>query len=327
MTLLFARQLVLFLLPTLLLATFAYAGSTVTYTDRLNRTVEIPIPVQRVVFLQLYELLPALDIWDKVVGVANYVYRDDLVRQAKPDIESIPSVGSGSDVNVEAVMQLKPDLVITWAWKPESIRFMEAKGLRVVAIYPENISELCNDMRMIGRVFQREDKVEEAIAEMEAIFSLIRERAGKRPDKEKLKMLFLGGESNSVSCALGINNELMTMIGGVNPAGAIKKRNTLVSLEQILVWNPDILFIWSNAGYSAGDILNNNQWRHIRAVREGRVYKTPNWTSWSPRIAMLALWMAKMTYPEEFRDIDLTTVADHLYRKVFNLPFVPGQIR
>lgn len=316
---------IIFLILPLMLTTSAHAGDRVIYTDRLNRTIEIPTPVQRVVFLQMYELLPALDIWDKVVGVANYVYRDDLVRQAKPDIESIPSVGSGSDINVEAVMQLKPDLVITWAWKPESIRFMEAKGLRVIAIYPENIGELCNDMRMIGRVFQREDKVEEAIAEMEATFSLIRERAGKRPDQEKRKMLFLGGESNSVSCALGINNQLMTMIGGINPAGAIQQRNTLVSLEQIVVWNPDVLFIWANAGYSAKDILGNSQWQHISAVREGRVYKTPNWTSWSPRIAMLALWMAKQTYPEEFRDIDLTKVAEHLYRKVFNLPFVPDQ--
>lgn len=305
------------------MATVAHAQETVTYTDRLSRTINIPIPIQRVVFLQLPEMIPVLDVWDKVVGVANHAYRNDLIRAVKPDIETITSVGSGADVNIEAIMQLKPDLVITWAWKPESIRFMEAKGLRVIAIYPENIGEIYQVMRLLGQLFQREDKVKAAIAEMEATFSLIRERVSKRQSGEKRTMLFLGGESNSVSCGLGINNDLMNMIGGINQAGTIKERNTLVSLEQIVVWNPEVIFIWSNAGYTAKDIIDNPQWQNVRAVREGRVFKTPEWTTWSPRMAMLALWMAKQAYPEDFKDHEIGMVADRLYQKIFHTPFQP----
>jgi len=295
-------------------------ADSVTYTDRLNRTIDIPVPVQRVVFLQMYELLPALDIWDKVVGLASWAYKNDLIRAAKPDIDNIPPVGSGANVNVEAIMQLKPDLVITWAWKPESIRFMEAKGLRVVAIYPESIGELYEVMRMLGQVLQREDKVKAAIDQMEETFSLIRERTSKRQPAEKRSMLFLGGESNSVSGTLGINNELMTMIGGVNLAGVMKERSTLVPLEQIVVWNPEIIFIWANARYTAKDITTNPQWRNVRAVRDGRVYKTPNWTTWAPRLSMLAQWMAKAAYPEDYKDIEVDSVANSLYQKVFHLP-------
>lgn len=318
------RHLFLLLLLFCGITTAASEAAVVSYTDKLGRAVEIPLPVQRVVFFQLYEMLPALDVWERVAGVSSYVYRDDLIRAAKPDIEKIPSVGTGSDVNVEAVMQLKPDLVLTWAWKAETIRFMEEKGLKVIAVYPESIGELYEIMRLLGRLFEREDLVKTTIAEMETTFALIRERAGKRLDKEQRTMLFLGGRSNSVSCALGINNDLMTMIGGINLAGTIQERNTLVSLEQIVVWNPEIIFIWANAGYTAKDILENPQWRNIRAVREGRVYKTPNWTSWSPRLTMLALWMAKQAYPEDFKDIELAAMADRLYRKVFHIPYKPA---
>ncbi len=313
----------LFFILFLMMHTVVHAGTTVTYTDRLNRTVDIPVPVERVVFLQMYELLPAMDVWDKVVGVASYVYGVDIIRQAKPDIESYPSVGSGSNVNVEAVMQLKPDLVITWAWDPAPIRFMEEKGIRVIAVYPESIAELFKVMQLLGQVFQREDRIKTVTDEMESLFSMIRERVSKRPEKDKRTMLYLGGKSNSVSCARGINHEIMTMIGGVNLAGSIQQQSTQVSLEQIVIWNPEVIFIWPSAGYSEQDILNNPQWRHIRAVRDGRVYKLPKESTWSPRIALAALWMAKKAYPEEYHDIDYAAVADSFYRKIFHISYKP----
>jgi len=294
-------------------------AASITYTDKLNRILEIPVPVQRVVFLQMYELLPILDAWDKVVGVADHVYRDDLIQAVKPDIRSITPVGSGGNANIEAILKLQPDLVITWAWQPETIRFMEEKGIRVIAIYPENIEDLYKVMRLLGVIFQKEEKVKTVITEMSRIFSLIRAK-DTREQGMKRKMVYLGGKSNSVSGSIGINNDLLELIGGVNVAGPINDRSAMVSLEQIVVWNPDVIFIWGNAGYSAQDIIDNPQWRFIKAVREKRVYKLPKWTTWSPRLALVALWMAKKAYPEDFEDISFFNIADSFYKKLFNIP-------
>ncbi|MCJ7600881.1 MAG: ABC transporter substrate-binding protein [Desulfobulbaceae bacterium] len=308
----------------LLLTTAAVAdAAVVSYTDKLNRTVDIPVPVRRAVFLQMYEFLPAMDIWDKVVGVASWAYRSDFIRAARPDIESFPSAGMGGEANIESILQLHPDLVLTWAVRPESIRFMEEKGIRVIAVYPETIPELYEVMRLLGRIFQQEAQLKAAIAEMESIFSLVRERAAKRGAGQKQKMVYLGGQSNSVACGLGINNDMLQMIGGVNPAASIPKRDSLVSLEQLVVWNPEVIFIWGSAGYTAEDIMDNPQWRFIRAVRERRVYKLPRWSTWSPRLALVALLMAKEAYPDEYRDIDLTQVADRFYQKLFGIPYQP----
>ena len=210
--------------------------------------------------------------------------------------------------------------MITWAWQPETIRFMEKKGIRVIAIYPENVEDLYKVMRLLGTIFQREQKVEMAITGMEELFSLIRAKETKRDQGMKRKMVYLGGRSNSVSGSIGINNDLLELIGGVNVAGSINDRSTMVSLEQIVVWNPEVIFIWGNAGYSARDIIDNPQWRHIKAVREKRVYKLPEWTTWSPRLALVALWMAKKAYPEDFADTDFEKVAGDFYRKLFHIP-------
>jgi iron complex transport system substrate-binding protein len=295
------------------------AAAVITYTDKLNRTVDIPVPVKRAVFLQMYEMLPALDVWDRVVGIASYAFRNELLRKANPRLDGIPSVGSGANVNVEAILQLKPDLVITWAWHPEAIRFMEGKGLRVIAVYPESIDDLYREMALLGTLFQREERMAAVRGEMQSIFALVRERVAHGDGSKKQKMVYLGGQSNMVSCAIGINNDLLTLIGGNNPADAIGQRSTLVAIEQIVAWDPDLIFIWGNAGYSAEDILTNPQWRHIKAVRDKRVYKLPGWTTWSPRLALVALWMAKKAHPRDFQDIELADVADALCRKAFRI--------
>ena len=314
------RIIHILLFLSLLMTAASVEAASITYTDKLNRTVEIPLPVQRVVFMQMYELMPVLNVWDKVVGVAEYVYRDDLITAVKPDIRSIPHVGSGSNANIEALLKLQPDLVITWAWQPETIRFMEEKGLRVIAIYPENIEGLYEVMRLLGTIFQKESRVETAISEMEAIFSLIREKEAGREPATKRKMAYIGGKSNSVAGSIGIDNDLLRLIGGINVGGSIPERSAMVSLEQIVVWNPEVIFIWGNAGYTAQDILDNPQWRFVKAVRENRIYKLPRWTTWSPRLALVALWMAKKAYPEDFRDVDFSQQAENLYQKLFNIP-------
>ncbi|MEQ8160213.1 MAG: ABC transporter substrate-binding protein, partial [Smithellaceae bacterium] len=118
----------------------AACAETITFQDKLGRRVNIHLPVRRAVFFETYELTAALGVWDRVAGISRYAYTNDLLLAVKPDIaRTIPSAGSGFDVNIEALLRLRPELVVTWAFNPETIRFMEEKGLKVVALYPESI--------------------------------------------------------------------------------------------------------------------------------------------------------------------------------------------
>jgi iron complex transport system substrate-binding protein len=293
---------------------------SVTYRDKLGRTVTVPVPVKRAVFLISYELIPVLGVWDRVVGVGRWVYDNDLIRQVKPDIRAtIPSVGSGTDVNVEALMKLAPDVVVTWTFKPELVRFMEERGLRVIAIYPESLAELYDVMRLHGRLFQREARMERAIGEMEGLFRMIGERVGRIPEGRRKKVLYIGTKPTSVSGGIGITNEMIALIGAHNPASTLQQRNVEVPLERIIAWNPDVIVIWGNARYGVSDLTGDPQWRLLEAVRKERVYKAPEWSTWSPRLAPFALWMASMTYPEYFKDVDMDNVVDEFHRKVFGV--------
>jgi iron complex transport system substrate-binding protein len=297
-------------------------AKTITVTDKLGRQISIDLPVRRAVFFQAYELLPALGIWDRVVGISRFAYENDITVAARPDIaRTIPSVGGVTDVNIEGLMRLRPDLIISWTSKPENIIFMQEKGLKVFSIYPDSLAELYDVMRTLGLIFGREKRVQQTISNMEDIFGIVRKRVEIIPLAQRQKTLWIGSRPNSVSGGIGVNNDIFQLIGSVNAAGNMQERNVDVSIERIIAWNPDVIFIWGNAKYGVNDILGNPQWRFINAVKNRRVYKAPTWSTWSPRLAPICLWMAVRTYPELFRDVNLEKVTDRFYRKTYGIPY------
>ncbi len=297
-------------------------AETFLYTDKLDRIIQIKSPIKRAIIFSTYELIPALGLWEQVVGIGRYAYYNDLMRAVRPNIaQEYPSAGSGMDVNIEAVLQAKPDLVITWSIKPESVRYLEQRGLTVAAVHPESIEELHEAIRFHGRAFGKEVRARQVVAESKRIFTIIGKKTAAIPLESRKKVLWLSSKPTTVAGGTGMYNDLVRAIGAVNPAAGYRERYVEVSLEKIITWNPDVIFIWGNAKYSVDDVLKNPQWRHVRAVKTGQVFKAPEWSTLSPRAAAAALLMAAKVYPEKFRKADVDKELDVFYQRVFSISF------
>ena len=315
-------RLIAQLAAAVLLTGGALAAQNITLTDKLGRVVTIHVPVSRAVIFQTYELIPALGIWDYVVGIGRHAYDNDLIKATKPDVAGvIPPLGSGDDINVEALLKLKPEIVITWAYKPDSVKFIEENGITALVLSPESLSEFYETTRIHGSIFGKEAKAEACIAEMEKVFSLVKEKVSPIRPEARRKVLWLLGKPNTVACSLAVSNDLIKLMGGTNPAATISQTSLDVSMEQIVAWNPDVIFIWGYAGYTAESLLSNAQWRSVKAVKQHKVYKAPLWSTWSPRVAPVVLWMAMKTYPESFADVDGDKIFDEFYRQVFGIRY------
>lgn len=297
--------------------------ATVAVTDKLGRPLEIPVPVRRVVLLSLYELIPVLDLWDRVVGVNRWALDNKLLKRFSR-IETIPAVGTGIEVNAEAVLACHPDLVITWSYRPEVVEFLARKGLRVLAVYPEHLDELYGVIELCGQLFDREKRAKEVRQLMDDLFTLIRSRVSQIPPEQRRRVLWLWQKPTRVTGRYGLQQDLLAMVGAVNPAQHVEMAHAEVSLEQILAWNPEVVFIWGHAGYGPETLTEGRQWQSVTAVKEGRIYKAPLADSWSPSTAVLALWMARKIYPEAFRDLDLAAEARKFHLDCFGIPLAEG---
>ncbi|MGO9529598.1 MAG: ABC transporter substrate-binding protein [Syntrophobacteraceae bacterium] len=290
-----------------------------TVKDAAGNDIEITPPVSRVVFLSLYELIPVFDVWDRVVGLNRWAFDNELLKRF-PQLKEIPSVGTPDTVNIEVLLSLHPDLVITWSYKPEVDDFLVRRGLKVISVYPDSLEELYAVLDLCGRLFQKEDRAREIRSLMEKSFAETASKVSKIPPGNRRKVLWLWGKPTTVSGGECLANELIKLTGGINPAEGIKTKHPEVSMESIVGWDPDVIFIWGSARYGPEELLSNQQWKKIKAVRDGRVFKAPDLTTWSPTICSLALWMAWKTYPEYFDRKELSEEVLRFNKKCFGVP-------
>ncbi len=293
-------------------------------TDKLGRKITVSVPVKRAIIAITPELIPALNLWNQVVGVSDWaerycgVYRAFVLGGLK---KKKPTVGTGISLNIERILKLKPDIVITWSYNTKVIKFLENEGIKVIAIWPDTLSELYQVIRLYGKLFGKEKRAEEVINEMNKMFNFIKSRVSTVPSYKKKKILHLEDKPTTVLGRIGVTNDIIKIIGGINVAENINARYARVSIERIIKWNPDVIFIWGYAGYNESWLYNNSQWRFVKAVKNHQVYKLPHWSSWSPRLAIIALYMAMKVYPEQFKDVNFEKIVDSFYKKVFGISY------
>lgn len=94
-------------------------------------------------------------------------------------------------------------------------------------------------------------------------------------------------------------------------------------MEKVLVWNPDILVI--DFG-TAQDVYNDPKWKSVTAVKNKMVFRQPIgifiWDRPTAESAVLhPLWLAKISYPDRFADIDMVHEIKKFYSEImsFNL--------
>jgi iron complex transport system substrate-binding protein len=286
--------------------------------DALDRDVIIEkVPVHSVAYMTYYETIPALNAWEKVVGINRFAYKNELMNASHLNLQSIPSPGTGSEVNIETMLRLKPDVVFTWTYKPDLVTFMHDKGLHVIAFDPKNLDDVYRDLRVQGVLLGKSDEAEKSIEKTKNLFALIDERL--KQVKQPKTIIWTWSKPTKIAGGDGVMSDVLKRLGVYHPGDTFGSINPEISLEKIVRINPDVIIIWGSAKYSAEDLLNDPQWRTIKAIKNKQVFKAPDWGSWSPRVALLALWSAAKIYPELFKEDEVSTITKEFNQAVFGV--------
>ncbi len=291
------------------------ASRVLVIQDAAGRRVEVRVPVKRAVFFIGYELIPYLDLWEQTVGISLWAKRySDLLKKTSPPgwLRTIPTVGTATQINLEALAVLSPDLIVTWSYRPEGLKLLEdfarKSGAVVIALAPESLKDLYRSMKLLAQVFGRERRLHRVEKAMEEVFSLIQDRL--QGLKHRKRVLWLWGDRChcQVAGGQGVVADLLRLSGGKNCAETLDHPYPRVSPERIVLWDPEVIFIWGNAPFGPKEVLRDRRLAVVTAVKHRAVYKAPAWSTWSPRVALLTLWAAMKLYPERFRGLSFSAL-------------------
>jgi iron complex transport system substrate-binding protein len=227
--------------------------------DDRGRTVQLTQSPQRIVSLlpSLTEMVCELDQCQRLVGVDRYSTWPASVRQ-------LPQVGGGLDPNIEAIVALRPDLVLAATSSRATDRLL-ALGIPVLALEPKTHADVRRVLDKIGtalgvtdaqRIWRHIDAAVSAAAQ-----SLPPSARQTRVYFEVNRGPYGAGESSFIGetlTRLGVRNILPANLG------PFPKLNP----EYIVRANPDVIMIGER---NASDLMQRPGWSSIRAVREGRV--------------------------------------------------------
>ena len=154
----------------------AAAAETAVVTDMFGREVTLTGPVTRVIALEPSdcEILYALGCGDALVGRGKYC-------DYPADVLELPAVQSGTDLNLEEILALNPQVVIATGMfhLEEQISLLEQNGVKVIGTDANSISEVYDSIRLLGGIMGKAAEAEAIIADMQAAFSDIAAKSEK----------------------------------------------------------------------------------------------------------------------------------------------------
>ena len=337
-----------------LLFVFSNAWAARQVTDQLGRTVTLPDHVNRVVVLQhqTLNLLVQMDAQESIVGILSSWKKqlgEHYIRLA-PRLVNLPMPGDLTQVNIESLLKLKPQVVFVANYAPpEMITQIEQAGIPVVAISlrqdqageankinPTMTDEdtaynegLKTGIRLIGEVVERQ---KQAQALIDYTFSQ-RQQVSTRLQTiapEKRVRVYMANPDLTTYGSGKYTGLMMSHAGAVNVAAASIKGFKQVSIENVLEWNPQVIFVQDRYPDEVNKILNDPAWQAIDAVKNHRVWLMPEYAkAWGypmpEALAIGELWMAKKLYPEHFADVDMQKSADAYYQRFYRMDYRQAQ--
>jgi len=278
-------------------AALAQVACSVEIVDQAGRKVSIESAPRRIVALapSIAECLFALGLDEEIVGVTEYT-------NFPPQALSKPKVGSYIHLQIEAIVGLKPDLIVaTMEGNPKSqVEQMERLGLKVVVTNPRTLDDLYETLLILGKILRRESTAEHLIENMRGAIRTLSGLVASRPKPRVL--LQVGSNPMVVAGDETLQDHLIKVAGGEN-IGASQGRGYIpLSLERAITLAPEVVLISSMADSLTAERVKESwkRWPQIPAVAGGRIHVIDGdlIDRPSPRIVEGLKSMTKMIHPE-----------------------------
>ncbi|MDD2450819.1 MAG: ABC transporter substrate-binding protein [Sulfurovum sp.] len=282
---------------------------------------------------------PALNVFLFAIGKANVIkngVRDNSLKRFPiwktqsyflKNLYSMPQVSSNPpdwNPNFEVLMSMKFD--VGFVNNRIMAERLEEKGIKTVVMHSNQPNGVKETMIFLGELFQEEERVAKYLDYFDNNINMIHSITNK--DQFKKKKAIYVRLDNMTTSMMSSTNELLVQAGAITSSSDLMVNNTSLNIEKLLVWNPDVLFVWSRNDLNIA--YKDERFKNLTAVKNKEVYVVPMgaflWTFSTPEQPLAALWCAKKMYPESFNHIDINVEAKKFYKEFMNEELTDEQL-
>ena len=338
------RIIALLLLVVVCLGVFAGCGTGGTgsqnnhiITDSTGRQVEVPKNVESIVCVGVGALRYTCYVGaaDLVVGVEDYETKATLSRLYNhvnfDKFKDLPVIGTNGEPYTEEIIDLAPDVIVMSKSASVEADDLQAKTGTPVIVVPGSDTTLDDDayetIRIMGQLYGLETRAAELTDYLKAIQKDLHDRTKDIPDSEK-PSVYVGGVSFKG------HHGFEGTEAGYGPFALIHAKNLAdttgqtgafnIDLEQVLSWDPDIIFVdFNGMSLIKKDYAKNPAYYNaLTAVQEGNVYSQISFRSSASNLETAladAYYAACIIYPEQFQDVDSVAKAQEIFEKLLGV--------
>lgn len=307
------------------LSTAAPSSASKTITDSTGRKVVVPAKIERVADLWFAhnEVAVMLGAGDKMVATSNTPQAYPWLYKINPSMKKAISVKPAAEFNLEELISAKSDVVFT-SNSDKNVDAITNAGIPVVILTFTNFESMKQCIQLTGEVLGPEavQRANKYNAYLDEKLEIVKRETSKISMEKRPKVLHVTSLSPlTVDGSNTIINDWIEVAGGVNAAAEIDSNNKPVTMEQVLKWNPDIVIFASGIG-SIDKVINDEVWKTIPAVKNGKVFLNPNgvflWDRYGTEEALQIQWAAKTIHPDLFPKLDIPGETKSFYKTFLN---------
>lgn len=304
--------------------------------DGLGRHVEVPVQVEKVacIFAVSGHITVMLGEGDKIVSVTSGLKRDVMMTDLVPSILEATEPKNGGSINIEELLRDKPDVAFIAsdiALNEDETAKLDKFHIPYLTVAYESIEEQQETIRMIAKVYHKEAEAEIYIDYYNRIVNEVSEAV---KDVTPVTAYHAVNEATRTSYQDSVPSDWFGYAGFDLVSNHDELRYSgndyYASLEQILEWNPQVIFCNENGVDDY--IMTDSKWQALDAVKNKTVYMLPvGITRWghtnSLEVPLAKIYTTKLVYPDEVSHISLEDEMKYFYKTFFNIDVTDDMIK
>ena len=306
-------------------------GNTRTITDSAGREVEVPEKVESIVCVGVGALRYTCYVGaaDLVVGVEDYETKrgiDRLYNYVNQDkFQDLPVIGTNGVPYAEEIIAVAPQVIVMSKSANADADDLQTQTGTPVVVIPGSDTTLDNNayetISILGQLYSMEDRAEELTTYLKGVQEDLDSRTKNIPNSDKPSVYvagvsfrglhgFEGTEAGYGPFELIHANNLANITG---QSGAFD-----IDLEQVLSWDPDIIFL----DFNGMDLINESfaqnpdYYNALTAIQNGKVFSQISFRSYASNLETAladAYYAGCILYPEQFADVDPAAKAGEIF--------------